>query len=245
MIETIFGADIGTGIFILINIIVIESLLSVDNSAVLAVMVKDLPPEQKGKALKYGIIGAYVLRGACLLLASYLVKILWLKIAGGLYLCYLAYDFFKQKNKEEDGKLDKEENWFYKKFKGVFGAFWTTVILVELVDLTFSIDNIFAVVAFTDNIYLICIGVFVGILAMRFVAQRFVVLIEKYPTLEKITFIVIALLGIKLTLSGICDYIPNNFVSPILNHHNTDIIFSAGILLLFLFPVFFKRKVKA
>jgi predicted tellurium resistance membrane protein TerC len=34
------------------NLIVIESLLSVDNAAVLATMVMDLPKEQRNKALK-------------------------------------------------------------------------------------------------------------------------------------------------------------------------------------------------
>jgi predicted tellurium resistance membrane protein TerC len=47
-------------------------------------------------------------------------------------------------------------------------------------DMAFSIDNVFAAVAFTPNIILVCIGVFIGILAMRFIAQWFVKLMEKY-----------------------------------------------------------------
>ena len=65
-------------ILIILNLIIIESLLSVDNAAVLATMVMDLPKEQREKALKYGIIGAYVFRGICLVLAASLVKIWWL-----------------------------------------------------------------------------------------------------------------------------------------------------------------------
>ncbi len=37
------------------NLIIIESLLSVDNAAVLATMVMDLPEKERDKALKYGI----------------------------------------------------------------------------------------------------------------------------------------------------------------------------------------------
>jgi len=51
-------------------------------------------------------------------------------------------------------------------------------------DLAFSIDNVFAAVAFTDNLWLIMIGVFIGILAMRFVAQSFVKLIENILSLK-------------------------------------------------------------
>jgi len=49
---------------VILNLILIESLLSVDNAAVLATMVMDLKDEQREKALKYGIIGAYVFRGS-------------------------------------------------------------------------------------------------------------------------------------------------------------------------------------
>ena len=244
MIEQLFGTDWSTAIFIVLNLIVLESLLSVDNAAVLASMVMDLPKHQRNRALRYGIIGAYVFRGLCLIFAAWLVQILWLKIAGGLYLCWLAYGFFKPKEKKDGDQdsISKESNFIYKYFKNIFGVFWTTIILVEIMDLSFSIDNIFAAVAFTDKIGLICVGVFIGILAMRFVAQGFVKLMEKYPMLETIAFVAIAILGIKLLVSGICDYIPNNPITPFLNHHMTDMIFSLVILGLFIIPIIFKKK---
>ena len=184
-------------------LILIESLLSVDNAAVLATMVLDLKPIERAKALKYGIIGAYVLRGVCLILAGFLVSVWWLKPIGGLYLLYLVYDWWKGKQtpSEEDDFVDKKGNWVYRATVGTFGAFWATVALVELMDLAFSIDNVFAAVAYTPNIIAIWIGVFIGILAMRFVAQGFVRLMERFTFLETCAFIVIGILGIKLTLS--------------------------------------------
>lgn len=57
------------------NLVIIESLLSVDNAAVLATMVMDLPKEQRGKALKYGIWGAYFFRGLAMIFAAWLITI--------------------------------------------------------------------------------------------------------------------------------------------------------------------------
>ncbi len=45
-------------LLVVLDLIVIESLLSVDNSAVLATMVMDLAPGQGSAALRYGILGA-------------------------------------------------------------------------------------------------------------------------------------------------------------------------------------------
>ena len=84
------------------NLILIESLLSIDNAAVLATMVLDLPENQRQKALKYGILGAYVFRGLALLFASVLIKIWWLKPIGGLYLLYLVFDWWKKKQKSDN-----------------------------------------------------------------------------------------------------------------------------------------------
>jgi YkoY family integral membrane protein len=229
----------GTSLAIVGNLIIIESLLSVDNAAVLATMVMDLPKTEREKALKYGIIGAYVFRGIAMLFASVLIKIWWLKPIGGLYLLYLVYNYFKSKKTahSEDDTLDKKSNWLYKVTVGSLGNFWATVCLVELMDMAFSIDNVFAAVAFTPNIILVCFGVFIGILAMRFIAQWFVKLMEKYSFLETAAFIVIGILGIKLALSLYEHFYPETSISKFLSSHGADIGISVLTVAIFFVPI--------
>lgn len=223
------------------NLIVIESLLSVDNAAVLATMVMDLPKDQRSRALRYGIIGAYVFRGICLLLAAYIIKIWWLKPLGGLYLLYLVWDWWKGKQtpEKDDDTLDKKSNWLYRSTVGALGNFWATVALVEIMDLAFSIDNVFAAVAFSDNIILIWLGVFIGILAMRFVAQGFVKLMEKYTFLETAAFVVIAILGIKLMLSLYEHFQPETAFSKFLGSHAADWGVSILTISIFVLPILY------
>lgn len=239
ILHSIFGEDIGAAMLIILNLVVIESLLSVDNAAVLATMVMDLPVDQRNKALKYGIIGAYVFRGICLILAAWLTKIWWLKPIGGFYLIYLGVNYFRSKltAEKEDDTLNKKESKLYKNTLGLFGPFWATVILVEVMDLAFSIDNVFAAVAFTDNIVLICIGVFIGILAMRFVAQGFVKLMEKYPFLETAAFIVILVLGVKLSISAWTHFAPYSSITLFLDSERADLYISLLTVAIFLLPV--------
>jgi len=240
-LHSILGDDIQAGLLIILNLILIESILSIDNAAVLATMVMDLPPHQRKKALKYGIVGAYVFRGICLVLAAWLVKIWWLKPLGGFYLLFLAISYFiKKKNKNkvvEHEAIDKKRNWFYRSTVGLIGNFWATVILVELMDLAFSIDNVFAAVAFTDNIYLIYIGVFIGILAMRFVAQGFVKLMEKFTFLESIAYIVIGVLGLKLSSSIVTHLFPGSAVSEFMESEAADLYVSILTIAIFVIPV--------
>jgi YkoY family integral membrane protein len=229
----------GPSLAIIGNLIIIESLLSVDNAAVLATMVRDLPEKQRDKALKYGIWGAYIFRGLAMVFAAFLIQIWWLKPLGGLYLLYLVYDFWKGKQTEEteDDILDKNSNWLYRATVGSLGNFWATVALVELMDMAFSIDNVFAAVAFTPNIILICIGVFIGILAMRFIAQWFVKLMGKYAFLETAAFVVIAILGIKLSLSLYEHFYPESVLSKFLSSHTADIGISILTVAIFFIPM--------
>jgi predicted tellurium resistance membrane protein TerC len=101
-------------------------------------------------------------------------------------------------------------------------------------DIVFSIDNIFAVVAYTPNIFLICTGVFVGILAMRYVAKYFVVLMEKYPFLEKSAFLVIGILGLKLCFSVLVHFFPN---FKWIESEEFDLFISVLTLMIFFVPI--------
>jgi YkoY family integral membrane protein len=239
IIHQILGDHPVKSLLIVLNLILIESLLSIDNAAVLATMVMDLPKEQRKKALKYGIIGAYVFRGISLVLASWLVKIWWLKAAGGIYLLILGINYFRTKStpKQGDDTLNKKQNWLYRNTLGLLGPLWATIVMVEIMDLAFSIDNVFAAVAFTDNIWLICTGVFIGILAMRFVAQAFVKVMEKYVFLETAAFIVILILGVKLTVSLVTHFYPESGMTKFLDSHEADLYVSILTVSVFVIPV--------
>ena len=215
-----------TEVLIFLNIMILEIVLSIDNAAVLAAMVKELPKEQQKKALTYGIAGAYVFRGLALLFASVLIKLVWLKVAGGLYLMYLAYNALST-NVEQGGESKMT-------IKIPFlSALWSTIVAIEMMDLVFSIDNVFAAVAFTPNLWLICGGVFIGILAMRFATTKFVKVLEKNPILERVAYWVIGALGLKLVSS---------YWLYDLNTEAIDAVFSILTLLAFVVPLIIKKK---
>ena len=215
-----------TEVLIFLNIMILEIVLSIDNAAVLAAMVKELPKEQQKKALTYGIAGAYLFRGLALLFASVLIKLVWLKVAGGLYLMYLAYNALST-NVEQGGESKMTIKMPF------LSALWSTIVAIEMMDLVFSIDNVFAAVAFTPNLWLICGGVFIGILAMRFATTKFVKVLEKNPILERVAYWVIGALGLKLVSS---------YWLHDLNTEAIDVVFSILTLLAFIVPLIIKKK---
>jgi YkoY family integral membrane protein len=231
-------------LIIVLNLFILESLLSVDNAAVLAVMVRDLPGRQRAKALRYGLIGAYVFRGLCLFLAAWLIKIMWLKILGGLYLLWLAYGHFTKANDTIEETTERKDSKIFKWGLSIgLNPFWATVLIVEIADLAFSIDNVFAAVALSDKFWVIMLGVAIGILAMRFVAGWFVKMLDRYPTLEGSAFVVIGILGLKLVISGVGNY--SAFVHPVtevMESHYFDFVFSALMMAIFFFPLLKFKK---
>ncbi|MCE2964154.1 MAG: DUF475 domain-containing protein [Chitinophagales bacterium] len=225
-------------LMVVLNLILIESLLSLDNATVLAIMVRPLREDQRDKALKYGIIGAYVFRGLALVFASIIIKIWWLKPLGGLYLLYMVYDWRKGKQeKYEDEVHEVEKSAFHRILERYLGVFWTTVLMVELMDIAFSIDNVFAAVAFTPNILLVVIGVFIGILSMRFVAQYFNKLMNQFPFLETSAFIVIFILGLKLSFSVFEHFYPESNIIKAMTSHTAETILSLMTALIFFVPL--------
>lgn len=181
---------------VIISLIIIEGLLSVDNALAIAAMASHLPGKQKYTALKFGIIGAYLFRGLCLAFAAWIIENPWLKICGAAYLVYLMCEHFTGAGDEDnDGKPDSSKK----------RGFLATIIAIEIMDLSLSVDNIVAAVAMSPKLWVVCTGVFIGILALRFVAGACIKLIEKFPILEETAFLLIGYVGFVLVFELISD----------------------------------------
>lgn len=183
-------------LLVVLVLVLLEGLLSCDNAVVLALLVKHLPPEQRGRALRYGIIGAYVFRVIAIFLATWMMSKWYLKVAGGVYLLYMGISHFLKK-KPDDAEPAASANAGARRWFGL-SAFWSTVVAVELTDIVFSVDSIAAAVALSDKLWVLILGGLLGILAMRFAAQGFVSLLQKFPRLEGAAFAAVAFIGLKL-----------------------------------------------
>ncbi|MCS6869020.1 MAG: hypothetical protein NZ846_08185 [Thermus sp.] len=177
------------GVLVLLSVAALEALLSGDNAMVLAVMVRPLPPALRRKALLYGVLGAYLLRGLALLFAVYLVQLWWVQVLGGLYLLYLMRQHFRDQGAKAPPRAQAH-------------GFWRVVLLLNLVDLAFAVDSILAVVAFSQEFLWVFLGVALGVLFIRLLAGSVVAWMEGHPGLERVAYALVGWAGFKLLLEG-------------------------------------------
>ena len=180
----------GEDLLVLFSVAALEVLLSGDNALVLAVMVRPLPPHLRARALLYGLLGAYLLRGLALLFAVFLIRLWWAQVLGGLYLVYLMVRHFRN---HPEGKPLPEAS---------AKTFWRVVLLINLVDLAFAVDSVLVAVAISDELWVIYTGVFLGILALRMLASFVVSLLDRYPRFKHLAYLVVGLAGAKLAVAG-------------------------------------------
>lgn len=176
-------------------LVALEGLLSADNAMVLAVLVLGLPKAEQQKALRYGIIGAFVFRVIAILLAVYLIKVRFIMLIGAAYLLWLPYSHFTSHGDAAARRAPKAATpWLG------LSAFWATVAKVELTDVVFAIDSILVAVAMSNKTWVIITGGILGIIAMRLVIGQLLALVNRYPVLVDGAFIIIAWVGIKLLM---------------------------------------------
>ncbi len=207
-------------VLVVLQLIFLEGILSIDNAAVLGAMVSQLPAHepvpwprwlrfmsnwgdrvfggQRAAALKVGLLGAYAGRALMLLLATVVIENPWLRLLGAAYLFKLGIAHLGQMHEEE---TDEEAEAMAQKVAGK--GFWAVVLSVELADLAFSLDNVVAAVALSPVLWVVLLGVALGILTMRFAAQIFTVMIEREPVLATAAYLLVLAIGVEVLISDI------------------------------------------
>ena len=187
-------------------------MLSADNALVLAVIAKHLPENQKRRAINYGIIVAFVLRFAALFAISFIANVWQVQAIGAAYLLYLGLKHVIQ------ARLGKENKNIYKNDeKAAAGkGFWPTVGKIGFADLAFAIDSILAAVALAlglpdsplnnfggmdgGQFIVVLLAGISGLVLIKYAATWFVKLLEKRPALETTAYLIVAWVGVKLTV---------------------------------------------
>lgn len=198
--------EIVDSIPIVLSLVLIEGLLSVDNSLAIAAMASRLPEKQRPRALNWGMAGAYGFRCLCLLFASIIIQYRWLTLLGAAYLIYLmCKELTAEKDDEEESIEGGESTEHLPAHAHPERSFVSVVIGILFLDASLSVDNVVAAIAMTPKLWAVYVGVGIGILSLRFLAGYCMKLIEKFPILEKTAFMLVGFVGVLLVVEVFLD----------------------------------------
>lgn len=156
----------------LVSIIIIDLVVSGDNAMVIALASRNLPDEQRKKAILWGTFGAVGIRIILTVLAVYLLQVPFLKAIGGVFLIWVAVKLLVDNAGDEEAQI---------KSPASFGKAIRTIILADLV---LSLDNIFAVAAAGEgHIGLVLIGLAISIPIIVWGSTLILKLINRFPVL--------------------------------------------------------------
>jgi YjbE family integral membrane protein len=154
----------------LLQIILINIVLSGDNAVVIALASRSLPPAQQKKAILFGSVGAIVLRIVLTFFAVYLLSLPYLKLAGAALLVWIGVNLLK--GDDDEGNLEGHSN---------LAAAVKTIIIADLV---MSLDNVIGVAAAAKgNIVLLVVGLAISIPLIIYGSTLILKLMTRFPVI--------------------------------------------------------------
>lgn len=164
--------DVGAAFWIgVLQILLIDVLLSGDNAMVIALACRGLPPRQRKWGIIIGASLAVMLRIALTGVVSQLMQLPYLKLIGGLALLYIAAKLLVP---EKAGRNEVEPA----------AHLWGAISIIVIADVVMSIDNILPIAAASrGNIALLVIGLAGSIPLLVIGAAIIISLLNRFPIL--------------------------------------------------------------
>lgn len=121
----------------LVGIVIIDLTLAGDNALVIALAVRNLPPRQQLHGRIWGTAGAVGLRLFFIFIATFLLRIPFLQVLGGLLLVWIAVKLVRQQESGGEGEGHVRQG------TSLMEAVWIIIVA----DAVMSLDNVLAVAA--------------------------------------------------------------------------------------------------
>lgn len=198
---------------------IFELSLSIDNVFVIAVIFSSfkIPAKYQHRVLFWGILGAVVFRGLMILFGVALInEFEWMMYVFGIFLLYTAIKMLKG-----DDDSDPHDTWYYKRMIKIFPItqernghdffivkngkkfatpLFTALIIIELTDVMFALDSIPAILAITQDEFIVFSSNILAILGLRSMYFLIVGMLEKFRFIHFSLAVILGFVGLKMLL---------------------------------------------
>ena len=195
----------------------LEIVLGIDNVVFISILAGKLPPEDRDRARKLGLLAALVSR---LLL---LFSLVWLAhltaplfsvsgqefsgrdlvlIVGGLFLIYKATHEIHEKLEGPQGDA----------VAAVAANFAAVIGQIMVIDIVFSLDSIVTAVGMVDHISIMVAAILISVGFMLLYSKPISEFVNRHPTVKMLALGFLLIIGIALIADGLGFHIPKGYI---------------------------------
>jgi YjbE family integral membrane protein len=192
-------SDLFSQLTAFVSVVLIDVVLAGDNAVVVGTAAAGLPPKQQRHVIVVGSALALVARVAFALVATRLLAIIGLTLAGGLLLLWVAWKIWRelrrgQDTPEGDGSGGKTKS---------FGA---AVVQVAVADISMSLDNVLAVAGVArEHTWVLVVGLVLSVAFMGAAASVIARLLHRLYWLSYVGLGIILFVACHMIFDGTAD----------------------------------------
>ncbi|WP_333587581.1 TerC family protein [Phenylobacterium sp.] len=207
MLESLL-AEHGPALSALFQVLLIDLVLAGDNAVAVGLAAGALPPEQRRKAILWGLAAAVTMRIGFALITTQLLGIIGLLFAGGLLLLWVCWKMWKELREqavadEADAEAVLDGDPATEPRARPVKTFRAAFIQILIADLSMSLDNVLAVAgAAREHPGILVFGLLLSIALMGVAATYIARLLHKYRWIGYFGLAVVLYVALNMVWEG-------------------------------------------
>ena len=196
------------GLAVLVQVILIDLTMAGDNVVIIGTLTSGLPARERRKVIMLGVAIAVVFLIGFALVATQLLRITGLLIAGGLLLLWVSYNMYRELKPKPEVIADDP---LTPAVEGPAASktFLQAAVQITIADLSMSLDNVLAVAAAArDHPSVLFVGLVLSVTFMGVAASFVARLIHRFPLLAWAGLLMILYVALKMIWEGWHDVAP-------------------------------------
>jgi len=201
----------------LLTLTVLEIVLGIDNIIFISILAGKLPEDQRAKARRLGLLGAFVTRILLLLSIAWVVRLTTplftvasvgvsgrglILILGGVFLIGKAtHEIHAKVEGGEHGETAKQ----------AARSLAAVVAQIMVIDIVFSLDSVITAVGMVDQVSIMIAANVIALGIMLVASGPISRFVDRHPTIKMLALSFLVLIGTNLVAEGLGQHIPRGY----------------------------------
>jgi len=206
--------DFGQQLIALGQIVIIDLVLAGDNAIVVGLAASRVHPALRARVIFWGMAGAVLLRVSFAAVATQLLMIVGLTLAGGILLLWVCWKIYREIRFAAPAPAMAGGGAFPDADSPIQPmAFKAALIQIIVADVSMSLDNVLAVAgAAKGELWVLAIGLTIAVVFMALASSYIAKLLTRYHWITWVGLAIVLYVALEMIWSGVhqvgCAFVP-------------------------------------